>query len=73
MSMKRTHLHSIAAKGRGASGRTCAKQFSERRRVVAAVVCPGSLPTYLTGGQLMRQGANSTINLWNADRRVNLM
>ena len=72
MLMNRTHLHSIAARGRRASGRTCAEQFSGVQGV-AAVLCPGSLPTYLPGGELMRKGANSTINLWNSDRQVSLI
>jgi hypothetical protein len=72
MSMNRTHLNNNAATGRMASGRACAKQFSGGYGV-AAVVCAGSLPTYLPGGKLMREGANSTINLWNSDRRVNLI
>jgi hypothetical protein len=70
--MNRTQFHSIAARGRRAEGRTCAEQFSEALGV-AAVLCPGSLPTYLPGGKLMHEGANSTINLWNSDRRVNLI
>lgn len=72
MSMNRIHLNSVAARGRKASGRTYANQFSGGYGV-AAVACPGSLPTYLPGGELMREGANSTINLWNSDRRVNLI
>jgi hypothetical protein len=72
MLMKRAQFHSIAARGRKASGRTCAEQFSEARSV-AAVLCPGSLPIYLPGGELMRKGASSTINLWNSDRQANLI
>jgi len=72
MSMNRTHSNSIAAAGQRASGRTCADLFSETTGF-AAVLCPGSLPTYLPGGELMRKDANSTINLWNADRRVSLI
>ena len=70
--MNRTHSNSIAARGQQASGRTCAEQFSVVEGV-AAVLCLGSLPTYLPGGELMRKGANSTINLWNADRRASLI
>jgi len=72
MSMKRTHSNSIAARGQRASERTYAGLFSEATGF-AAVLCPGSLPAYLPGGGLMRKGANSTINLWNSDRRVNLI
>jgi hypothetical protein len=72
MLMNRTQFEIIAARGRKAAGRACAKQFSEGCSV-AAVVCPGSLPTYLPGGELTRKGANSTINLWNSDRQVSLI
>jgi hypothetical protein len=74
MSMNRTHSNSIAAAAsRRASGRACAGLFSEALRF-AAVLCPGSLPTYLPGGELMRKDADSTIQLWNAGRRqVSLM
>ena len=72
MSMNRIHSNSIAARGRRASGQTYARLFSEATGF-AAVACPGSLPTYLPGGKLMRKGANSTINLWNSDRQVNLI
>jgi hypothetical protein len=70
MSMNRTHSNSIvaAAISLGASGRACAGLFSEAARF-AAVLCPGSLPTYLPGGEIMCKDANSTIQLWNADRR----
>ncbi|HEY0100960.1 MAG TPA: hypothetical protein VGB76_18575 [Pyrinomonadaceae bacterium] len=70
--MNRTQFHSIAARGQRASGRTRAEQFGEGFSV-AAVLCPGSLPTYLPGGEVMRKGASSTINLWNSDRRGNLI
>jgi hypothetical protein len=69
MSMNRTHSNSIAARGRRASGQTYAGLFSEATGF-AAVSRPGSLPTYLPGGELMCKDANSTINLWNSDRRV---
>ena len=72
MSSKRTHSKSIAARGRRASGRTCAGQFSERGGVGAAVVCAGSLPTYLPGGAVMQENAKSTQNLWISDRQGNL-
>jgi hypothetical protein len=36
-------------------------------------MCPGSLPTYLPGGEAMFEGAKSMINLWNSDRRVSLI
>jgi hypothetical protein len=72
MSMNRTHSNSIAARGRKAAVRVCAELFSEVKDC-AAVLCPGSLPTYLPGGELMHGGAKSTINLWNSDRRVSLI
>lgn len=72
MSMNRKHSNSIAARGRMASRRACADLFSVVREG-AAVLCPGSLPTYQPGGELMPEGANSTIKLWNADRRVSLI
>jgi hypothetical protein len=72
MSMNRTHSNSIAARGRRAARRTCAGLFTEVTGF-AAVLCPGSLPTYLPGGEVMRKGANFAINLRNSDRRVNLI
>jgi hypothetical protein len=73
MSMNRTHSNSIAARGRRATERACAELFSAVKGYGAAVLCPGSLPTYLPGGELMHEGAKSTINLWNSDRRVSLI
>ena len=73
--MDRTQFESRAASSssRRASGRTCAAQFAGVVKGGAATLCPGSLPTYLPGGELMQaQGANSGINLRNRDRRVNL-
>jgi len=72
MSMNRTHSNSIAARGRKASGRTCADLLSTACGR-ATVLCPGSLPTYLPGGEVMFEGAKSMINLWNSDRRVSLI
>jgi hypothetical protein len=70
--MNRTHMNSIATASRRAAKRACAGLFSKATRL-AAVLCPGSLPAYLPGGEQMREGANSTINLWNSDRRVTLI
>jgi hypothetical protein len=72
MSMKRTHSNSITAGGLMAAGRACAKQFSGGRGGTA-VLRTNTLPAYQPGGELMREGANSTINFWNADRRVRLI
>ena len=72
MSSNRTHLKSIAARGRRASGRTCANLFSVVCGGAATVLCPSSLPTYLPGGQLMQENAKSTGNLWISDRQGNL-
>ena len=55
-----------------AAGRACAKQFSGGRGGTA-VLRTNTLPAYQPGGELMREGANSTINFWNADRRVRLI
>ena len=73
MLMKRTHVSSVTAGGRKASGRVGAELFSAALGG-AAVSCPSSMPTYLPGGELTREGAYSMINLWNSDRRqVNLI
>jgi hypothetical protein len=72
MSMNRTHSNSIAARGRRASGQAYADLFSEATGF-AAVLCTGSLPTYLPGGERMRKGMHSMINLRNEDRRVSLI
>jgi hypothetical protein len=68
MSMNRTHSNSIAAGSRSASERTHAGLFSEATGF-AMGLCPNSLPTYLPGGEVMCKDANSTIQLWGADRR----
>ncbi|HJR06237.1 MAG TPA: hypothetical protein VJ842_02995 [Pyrinomonadaceae bacterium] len=71
MLLNLTQSNSIAARGRRASGRTCAELFSVVSGV-AAVLCTGSLPTYLPGGELMQEHAKSTRNLWISDRQGSL-
>ena len=73
MPMNRAQFHSIVAGGRRASRQTCAGQFlSVAKGGAATVVCPGSLPAYLPGGEFIRENSKSTRNLWISDRRGNL-
>ena len=51
-----------------ASGRTCAGTRGEIIVAAARVACPSSIAAYLPGGKLMREGAESTRNLWISDR-----